>query len=296
MSVRALALVPVLVLCAPDARACAVCATADPTLTVAGEEQPFRGRLRLDADVRQGSVSAGDVSLDDRRVEVAVLWAPIRALEVEFAVPYLFRHVVDEQTASTLERDADEATLGDVELRAQYLAYEARGGFGRRRFGLIGGLKLPTAPLGYDARGVLLASTLQPGCGSIAPSLGAYYATSRGPWSTYASGSLFLPFSIRDGPHASDSARLVLHVQYQPHPRVAGRLGAFVRVDASGQLAPGVDDPNSGGLIGYLTSAIVLSPISDLVVTAGVFLPVIEAFRGTHHESAIVALTLAHDF
>jgi hypothetical protein len=186
--------------------------------------------------------------------------------------------------------------MGDVELRAQYLAYESRGRFGRRRFGLIGGLKLPTAPLGYDPRGVLLASTLQPGCGSIAPTLGAYYATSHGAWSAYASGSLFLPFSIRDGPHSSDSARLVAHVQYQPLPRLAGRVGTFVRIDASGQLAQGVDDPNSGGVIGYITSEIVASPIPDLVVTAGVFLPALEAFRGTHHESAIVALTLAHDF
>jgi hypothetical protein len=290
MSVRALALAPVLVLCAPDASACAVCATADPTLTVAGEEQPFRGRLRIDVDVRQGAVSAGDVSLDDRRAEIAVLWAPVRALEVSFAAPYLFRHIESFGGAS------DEATMGDIELRAQVLAYESRGAFGRRRFGLIGGLKLPTAPLGYDPRGALLASTLQPGCGSIAPTLGAYYATSHKQWSTYASGSLFLPFSVRDGPHSSDSARLALHAQFQPHPRFAGRLGAFVRIDASGQLAPSFDDPNSGGLIGYLTGAIVVSPVSDLVVTAGIFLPVIEAFRGTHHESAIAALTLAHDF
>ncbi len=279
-----------LVAASRDARACAVCATSDPTLTATGEEQPYRGRLRLDLDARQGSVTSGDVSLDDRRAEIAVLWAPIRALEVSFAAPYLFRHV------ETAGGTSDHATMGDVELRARYLAYESRGSFGLRRFGLIGAVKAPTAPLEYDARGVLLASTLQPGCGSIAPTLGAYFTQSRSQWSAYVSGSLFLPFSVRDGPHASDSGRLSAHVQFQPTANFAGRLGVFGRLDASGQLAQNADDPNSGGFIGYVTSEVVVSPISDVVVTAGVFFPVIEALRGAHHESAIVALTLAHDF
>jgi len=284
--------------------ACAVCATSDPTLTVSGEEQPYRGRLRLDLDAREGRVTAGDVALDDRRAEIAVLWAPIRELALAFAAPYLFRHVDGSAAGGTSQTPSiesgaaaiDHATMGDVELRAQYLAYEARGSFGRRRFGLLGALKLPTAPLGYDASGTLLASTLQPGCGSIAPTLGAYFAASRGLWAMYASGALFLPFSVRDGPHSSDSARLAAHVQFQPDTHFATRLGVFARIDASGQLAQGVDDPNSGGFIAYATGEIVVSPISDLVVSAGVFLPVIEAFRGVHRESAIVALTLAHDF
>jgi hypothetical protein len=267
--------------------ACAVCATADPTLVAAGEERPYRGRIRADADVRVGSVAAGNESVDDHRVELGFMWAPLRDFEIGLATPFLFRRV---------DGVADQSTLGDVEIRSQFLAYEARGSFGRRRFGLLASLKLPTAPIGYDERGVPLSSALQPGCGSIAPAVGAYFMTGRAAWSFYTSASLFLPFSVRDGPHASDSLRLLARMQYQPRPWIAARLGALVRVDASGQLANGVDDPNSGGAIAQATGEIALSPLPDLVFTLGAFVPVAQAFRGTHSESAIASATLAYDF
>lgn len=278
----------------PFVMACAVCATADPTLAASGEEQPFRGRLRLDADARVGRVEAGTTSLDDRRVEIATTWAPVRALELGFAAPYLFREIREATFRTT-----DHATIGDVELRANLLAFESRGAFGRRRFGLIGALKFPTAPIENDSRGVPLSSVLQPGCGSIAPTLGAYYSAGRAAWSFYASASLFLPFTVREGPHAGDSFRASGHVQFQPallFGRFAGRLGVFTRLDASGELAPGVDDPSSGGFVAYLTSELVFSPLTDFVVTIGAFFPVIEALRGVHRESAIAALTVAYDF
>ncbi len=47
--------------------------------------------------------------------------------------------------------------------------------------------------------------------------------------------AIFLPFSVRDGPHASDSVRIAGHIQFQPHPRFAGRLDVFGRIDASGR-------------------------------------------------------------
>ena len=258
--------------------ACAVCATVDSTLTVAGEEQPYRGRLRLGLDVREGHVEADGIRLDDRRVELAVGWAPLHWLEVGVAVPYLFRHLGE--PSSTW----DAVTLGDVELRARTLAYEARGSFGRRRFGLLGSLKMPTAPVAKDPAGVPLASALQPGCGAIRTELGGYFTASRAAWSTYVSASVFLPFTVRDAPHASDSLRLSAHVQFQPDARIAGRIGLFARVDANGQLAGGTDDPNSGGFVGYATADVVVSLVPDLVVTAGALLPVARVLRGNHRK------------
>ena len=212
---------------------------------------------------------------------------------LSLGVPYLF-HELGDSTSSL--RTTDYATLGDVELRATLLAYESRGSFGRRRFGLIGALKFPTAPIENDSAGVPLSSVLQPGCGSIGPTLGAYYFASRAAWSVYASASLFLPFQVREGPHAGDSARASFHVQFQPQSKFAGRVGVFARLDASGNLTPTTDDPNSGGFIGYVTSELAFSPTDDLVITVGAFLPVVEALRGAHHESAIGALTIAYDF
>ena len=270
--------------------ACAVCATIDSTLTANGEEQPYGERLRLGLDVRQGRVEDAGITLDDRRGEMNVGWAPLRWLEAGFAVPYLFRHF--EQGVNGW----DAATMGDVELRLRTLAYEARGAFGRRRFGLLGMLKLPTAPLATDPTGAVLPSTLQPGCGAIAPELGAYFAASRGAWSTYVSASVFLPFTVRAGPHTGDSLRVAAHVQYQPNVHFAGRMGVFARVDADGELTGGIDDANAGGFIGYATADVVVSPAQDLILTAGVLVPVANALRGDHHESAIVALTAVYDF
>jgi len=165
---RWLAPLAAIALWAPAAGACAVCATADPTLTTTGEEQPFRNRLQLSTDARIGFVEAAGVSLDDRRFEAAVAWAPLRALELTFLTPYLFR------TLEIGNRSFDRATLGDVELRMQTLAYEARGTFGHRRLGIFASLKAPTAPIELDDRDVPLPSALQPGCGGVAPTIGAY--------------------------------------------------------------------------------------------------------------------------
>jgi len=277
---------------AGEARACAVCATADPTLTTTGEEQPFRNRLELSADARIGFVEAGGISLDDRRVEIAAAWAPVRALEISFLAPYLFRTVTESEPLGSF----DHATLGDVELRAQTLAYEARGAFGHRRLGIVASIKAPTAPIEYGASGEPLPSALQPGCGGVAPTIGAYWVASYGPWSGYVSASLFVPVPVRNGPHGGDSLRASAHLQFQPSPRFGARVGVFARVDSSGRLDDTQDDPNSGGFIGYVTGALAFSPVQDLVVTGGVFLPVIEALQGDHHEGPIASVTVAYDF
>jgi hypothetical protein len=275
---------------APEARACAVCATADPTLTTTGEEQPFRNRLQLSADTRIGFVEAGGVPLDDRRFEMAVAWSPLRSLEITFLAPYLFRTVTFGPT------QVDYATIGDVELQAQALGYEARGAFGHRRLGIVASIKAPTAPIERDPSGAPLSAVLQPGCGGVAPTLGAYWLASRGAWSEYASASLYVPVPVRSGPHAGDSFRVSGHLQFQPIPAFAARVGVFGRIDSSGRLDDTVDDPNSGGFVGYLTGALAVAPVTDLTITAGVFLPVIEVLRGDHRESTIASLTIAYDF
>src|SRR5580704_6875996 len=94
------------------ARACAVCATADTTLTPERDEQPFAGRLQVAVDYRQGAVEAGGVSVDDHRVEVAAHLAPSRDVLLTLGVPVLLRDVT-----APLEPGAHDATMGDVELR-----------------------------------------------------------------------------------------------------------------------------------------------------------------------------------
>jgi hypothetical protein len=279
-----------------QARACSVCATADPTLTVSGSELPYRGRLHLSADARIGDVRVGtpgidEIVLTDRRFELGATYGPVPDVLVSVLVPGLARHFV------TARGNAfDRTSLGDVELALNGVLWRRADGRGRRRLGLFGGLKLPTAPIEADEAGVPLASALQPGCSSVVSVGGVYYAAGRGLFSVYASGLVFLPIPVRDGPHAGDSLRTTTSVQLQPTPRFASRLGVSTRLETPGELAPDRADPNSGGFVGYVTSELVMSPATDVVITLGGSFPVVQALNGSHHEGAVASATAGFDF
>jgi hypothetical protein len=167
----------------------------------------------------------------------------------------------------------------------------------RRRFVLFVGTKVPTAPLERDASGALLPSVLQPGCSSIVPLLGVTYVASRAPWSWSASGTLLLPFVVRDAaPHAGDSLRASLVGQWQPLPWLGARGGLQARLDGGGLLADGQPDPSSGGFVGYVSADALFGPTTDLVLSLGGMMPVVQAWRGEHHEGPIVAAGAAYDF
>jgi len=275
---------------------CAVCATADPMVDAPGSERSFAGRLRATLDARMGGASAADpdgtsVDVVDRRLEGTLAWAPSSDVLLSLGVPVLDR------TIASNGQDVERASLGDVEARAQLVAWSDEYARVRRRFVLFGGTKLPTAPLQDDPSGALLPSVLQPGCSSIVPLLGAAYTTSRAPWSWMASGTLLLPFVVRQGaPHAGDSLRASLVGQWQPLRWLGARAGLQGRLDGEGLLASGDPDPSSGGFVGYVSADALFSPATDLVLTLGGMVPVLQAWRGEHHEEPILAASAAYDF
>jgi hypothetical protein len=261
-----------------------------------GNERAFAGRLRATLDARTGGASAADpdgasVDVVDRRLEGTVAWAPSSTLLLSLAVPLLDR------TITSRGQEVDQASLGDVEARAQMEAWADRYASVRRRLVLFVGTKVPTAPLQADASGALLPSVLQPGCSSIVPILGAAYVASRAPWSWMASGTILLPFVVRDAaPHAGDSLRASFVGQWQPVRWLGARGGVQGRLDGGGLLADGESDPNSGGFVGYLSADALVSPASDLVLSLGGMVPIVQAWRGDHHEEPILAASAAYDF
>jgi hypothetical protein len=275
---------------------CAVCATADPMVDAPGNERAFAGRLRATLDARIGGASAADpdgtsVDVLDRRFEGTVAWAPSSTVLLSLGVPMLDRTIVANG------QDVERASLGDVEGRVQMEAWAERYASARRRLVLFVGTKVPTAPLEADASGALLPSVLQPGCSSIVPVLGVAYAASRAPWSWMASGTLLLPFVVRDrAPHAGDSLRASLVGQWQPLRWLGARGGVQGRLDGGGLLANGEPDPSSGGFVGYVSADALFSPASDLVLSLGGMVPVVQAWRGDHHEGPILAASAAYDF
>jgi hypothetical protein len=286
----AAAFVAAAVLHARPSRACAVCATGDATLTPAGAERPFQNRIQGVADFRAGSVEAGRVMVNDRRLEVSGSYAPSDGFLLTVGVPALTRAI------SSGAGEAERTSLGDVELRLRVVRSRLLAGGMRERFGVLFELKLPTAPEETDASGVLLASSLQPGCSALVPAAGVDYAVAKGAWSGYAGVSLWLPFAVRAAPHAGDSLRAGARVQWQPVRAVAVRAGPLVEVDTAGELASGADDPNSGGVIGFAAGEVAFTPATDLVLSVGALYPALQALRGDHHEGAIASATVAFDF
>ncbi len=254
-----------------------------------GQEQPFEGRLHLALDARAGSVEAGDIQVEDRRVDLSVAYAPTESVLVTLGIPALSRAVLS--PGGSLER----TSLGDVELGVHVVRVTRFAGGLVQRFGVFAVLKLPTAPLERDASGAVLSSVLQPGCSSLVPAAGADYAVAKGVLAAFGGASLWLPFAVREAPHAGESLRANLGAQWQPIRTLAVRAGAFARLDAAGTLSGDVDDPNSGGLVGYAAGSVVVTPVTDFTVEAGVLYPALQLLRGEHHEGAVAALTLGVD-
>lgn len=274
--------------------ACAVCASADPTLQAPGFEQPFAQRFRLDVDTLAGQVAeaAPDgrrLTLDDLRLAATATYAPTRDLLFSLTVPALERSLHDgaASTSAFMPGDVDARVYG-VASRAVDTA--------RRQLGFFGGLKGPTAPLERDTYGVPLPVELQPGCGSLVPYVGAVYALGRGHYSGQANVAIYLPFSVREQPHPGDSLRATAWFQIQETHAIATRFGVSTRLDATGQLSSTVADLNSGGFVGYVTTDVLVSPATDLVLAVGAMFPAVQAWLGVHRESTIAGIRAAYDF
>jgi len=281
-------------LATPAARACASCGAGDPTLTVMGDEKTFAGRARGSAELRVAGVSVGapgsTFEVSEERVELSAAYAPTRMTLLILAVPLLHRDATfpDLHLASLF-------TIGDVELRVKQFLWIQRRGAYQHQVALQGGVKAPTSPTENDDHETPLPAELQPGMGSVVPFAGIFYGLGNAPWSLYASATLYLPYAVRASGHAGDSFRSSVSVQRQVGRPFAARLGLDTRLDASCE-SNGKPDPNSGGFVAYISPAIVVSPAMDLLLTAGVHAPVLQAFQGFHHEATIAAFGVTYDF
>jgi hypothetical protein len=187
----AIATIATVVLAAEAARACAVCAAGDPTLYAMGSEGSFAGRVRGSVSLRVGDAWIGEPGIDaltvkERRLDFAVVWAPLKDVSFSADMPILDRTIRLDHVGSL-----SAFAPGDLELRARDTVWTSREDGWRQALAFHGGLKLPTAPLEHDPNGVLLPPDLQPGCSSFAPILGVAYVVGRGMISFDAATSVF---------------------------------------------------------------------------------------------------------
>jgi hypothetical protein len=186
--------------------------------------------------------------------------------------------------------------LGDAELRAKYFVYQDRAFAPHHLIALQVGAELPTAGTQRDAAGAVLPGEAQLGTGGVDPILGASYGYFREPWSAYASATAVLPTASRAAIRPGPSLLGTVAGQYQINAGWAARLGVDTRLDQRSRNEGAGDDPDSGGFIAFLSPELVFSPASDLLVSASVHVPVVNALSGFHDEGVVAQTALTYDF
>jgi hypothetical protein len=277
------------------AYACAVCGCGDPTLTRLGTEQPFAGRVRGSAELRLRSDDVGQPRVDqirlrEQRLDLALAWAPHDRVFLMLTVPLLHRSVeyVNLARRSTWG-------LGDVELRAKVFVLRERVERATHLVGAVVGVKTPTAPAQRDPSGALLPVELEPGTGSFDPLAALSYAFFDDPWSAYVSVQGTYPTQGREDFRAAPSLRATALGQYQFMPLLALRGGVDTRLDGKATNS-GKPDRDSGGFIAFAGGDVLVSPLMDLVLSAGLRIPIVNALSGYHHEGPAFLFGAAYDF
>ncbi len=270
------------VLTARRAAACATCAVGDPTLNVMGVEQPYAGRTRVSAQVRHleahsGTPGADEVVSREERLTVALSHAPVPWLTLGLRVPIVLRQT----TQPNLSRESVVGP-GDTTLRARFVLYRDRTWAPSRLVWAHVGLELPTAPIRMSGAGPLPLER-QLGTGSWDPSFAVGGSLFEGALSLHGSVLVFVPTRGSGDSQVGMHLRSTLVGQLQPWTFLGFRLGAGARFEEGTTLA-GVDDPNSGGVVGYLSGGLIASPAEDVVLWLTVTVPVIDALRGQQSE------------
>jgi hypothetical protein len=277
------------------AQACAACGCGDPTLVSAGTEQPFAGRLRGSLELRYRTDSIGEPGVDrlfirEARADLSLAYAPLPALFFMATLPFVHRSVEEPNLAREQVWGP-----GDAELRAKVFVYRDRELAARVLIAGNLGVKLPTAPFHENSAGETLPLEAQPGTGSLDVLFGPSIAVVEGKFSAYASAQLSVPLAKRDVVASGISQRSTLALQYQPSTWLALRPAADTRWDTKSKQR-GRPERDSGGFLLFAGGDILVSPLTDFTLVAGVRVPVWQVLDGFHDEGAVGSVSAALDF
>jgi hypothetical protein len=281
--------------CVRRAQACAGCSVGDATLTVAGAEQPFAGRLRSAAELRYRSDSIGTPGLDqvrlrELRASLSLAWAPRQDLFLTAEVPWLYRRVLEANLARS-----ESSSLGELELGAEWFFFRDRPLASRWLLASSGGLKFPTSPRLEGAQGQALVLEAQPGSGSLDLRLGSSVAYFQAPLSGYLNLQLREPLWrqpwLEPGRTLHGDAALQLQLF---EPLAARAVSELLWAQPSSER--GVRDPHSGGWVAFLGGELLLSVLLDASIVAGARAAVLNRLHGAHSEGLSVNLGFVRDW
>lgn len=279
----------------PATWACASCGCGDPTLLSMGVEQPFGGRFRMYSEGQyrteaSGTPQDGGSSIQEWMLNFGASVSLNSRFALSLTIPVLFRTLQGFDLSTTRS-----SNLGDVEAVAKFVLWRDREFNSRHLFSLLGGMRLPTAPLQLDANGDPLTSDIQSGPGSWWGIAGlSYYGRLGGRWSLYASVLAYVPTEGREGLKPGATGRGTLWLQLQPLSWLSLRVGSDARLDGewheNGQVSP-----DTGGFIAFFSPAVLISPSTDWVIQLAAKVPVVNHLTGVHTEGTYASLSLVVD-
>lgn len=281
-------------LAAPAVLACSTCMVGDPTLTLMGAEKPYEDRLRFSLNYLSRSEELGidgfnKKIIDETRVSANFAYAPTTRLMLGVSVPYVNRQLQSFNLSSEEVR-----ALGDVKFTIKNYLQEKEF-MQTHMYGLLGGLKLPTASEALDSNGVPLDFDVQVGQGATVINAGGWYAHFNYPYFFYTSASYHIASEGYQDFQAGDALVYNASAQYASKHSVAYFLNLEGRSSQRDTFA-GVDDPDSGGTIIFLAPGFIYTILPDLLLNATVKLPVIDALYGNHDEGTIFNIGVTYDF
>ncbi len=291
---RILALLVVLALPSGPALACSTCKCGDPTITLTGSEKPYAGRFRIGLDylVRsetEGNPAALEATTDEERLTLGLVYSVNQRLTLLARIPYVWKERRD-NTLAFMEADG----FGDIDLIARYHLQPERNR--RHLYGITGGVRLPTTEEVEDANGQALDIDVQPDAGATSVSLGGFYQYFAAPWFHTASAS-YVHYTGEgfQGFDPGDSIVGSLRTQYAWSYGLAGQLGLDFRHSGRDQFN-GQPDDDSGGFLGNLWLGVAGRVGQELLLYAGVQIPVIDDLNGHQEEDSALQIGLTYDF
>lgn len=279
----------------PSAWACATCQCGDYTLTLMGVEKSFEGRLRFGLDYLSREEDQGSGLNRETITEDSVILGASYSFTRDFSVAVRVPYTRKESNAANLGHEQAEG-LGDTDLLAKLTLGSAGETAVRHLWGVQAGLRVPTSSEQKTDAGVAVSTDAQPGTGTWAPSVGAWYSYFRYPQML----SISLVGTNPDGSgyqglNPGQALLATLTGQYALTQDWSVQLGLENRWAARNRFY-GTADDNSGGQASFIVPGLLWSPATDVLVHLAGQIPLIDHLNGVQKERGDIRVGIAFDF
>jgi hypothetical protein len=184
---------------------------------------------------------------------------------------------------------------GDLELRGKVFLWEDRAFSPRHLLAAVAGARLPTTRWARDWQGAPFPPELQVSNGAVSPLVGLAYAHFHFPWSAYASVEASAPVWHQPEFLPQSTVRMTASLQRQVTGAMAVRLGIDGRLDGH-TVAGGNVDPDTGGAAAFVSPALLVTPVTDVVIFALVRVPTLDFLAGQQSQGPVVSAGVVYDF